>query len=290
MLKPSAFVFATAIVISSLFSLSARSDSDGASWDAAMAAILAGDHRGTSRSGALNSSRDDARHPAETLKFFGLQPNMSVVEIWPSGGWYTEIIAPFVAEKGQFYGAHFPSDHESERIRNFFLRALEQYKEKLEASPETYGNAQVTVMGSGQMALAPAPVDMVLSFRNVHNWMASGFADEAFQAFYDILKPGGVLGVVEHRGDPSREQDPKAESGYVTEEYTIMLAEKAGFALDGKSEINANPNDTRDHPEGVWSLPPRLRPGEGEDDGAREKYLAIGESDRYTLRFRKPMS
>ncbi len=259
---------------------SAPAEDAGASWDDAMAAVLAGDHRGASRSGVPNSSRDGARNPAETLKFFGLQPDSSVVEIWPSGGWYTEIIAPFVAENGQFYGAHFPGGTDME----FFNRARDAYKAKLEANPEVYGNAQITAMYTDMMDLAPEPVDMVLTFRNVHNWMSRDFQDEVMQAFYDVLKPGGVLGIVEHRAAPGSEQDPKAESGYVTEEYTIALAEKAGFVLDGQSEINANPRDTRDHPEGVWTLPPTLRLG----DEDREKYVEIGESDRYTLRFRKP--
>ena len=258
----------------------ALAESSEASWDAAMAAVLAGDHRGKSRSGNLNSDRDGARHPAETLKFFGLQPDSKVVEIWPAGGWYTEIIAPFVADKGQFYGAHFPGDTDME----FFNRARDAYTAKLADNPEVYGNAQVTVMYTEKMALAPEPVDLVLSFRNVHNWMSRDFQDEVMQGFYDVLRPGGVLGIVEHRAAPGTEQDPKAESGYVTEEYTIELAKKAGFVLDASSEINANPKDTRDHPEGVWTLPPTLSLG----DEDREKYVAIGESDRYTLRFRKP--
>ena len=269
----SAFVFLTVPVV-------VPAGDAGASWDDAMAAVLAGDHRGASRSGAPNSSRDIARNPAETLRFFGLQPDSTVVEIWPAGGWYTEIIAPFVAKEGQFYGAHFPAGTGIE----FFDRALDAYQARLAAHPDVYGNAQVTTMYPNQMDLAPEPVDMVLTFRNVHNWMARDSADEAFQAFYDVLKPGGVLGIVEHRGDPDKKQDPKAKSGYVTEAYTIELAGKAGFVLDAKSEINANPRDTRDHPEGVWTLPPTLRLG----DVDREKYLAIGETDRYTLRFRKP--
>ena len=259
---------------------SAPAEDAGASWDSAMAAVLAGDHRGSNRGGVPNSSRDGARNPAATLKFLGLQPDSSVVEIWPAGGWYTEIIAPFVAGNGQFYGAQFPGGTDME----FFNRARDAYQAKLDANPQAYGNAQMTEMYPGSMALAPEPVDMVLTFRNVHNWMSRDMQDEVMQAFYDVLKPGGVLGIVEHRATPGSEQDPKAESGYVTEEYTIMLAEKAGFVLDAKSEINANPRDTRDHPEGVWTLPPTLRLG----DEDREKYVEIGESDRYTLRFRKP--
>ncbi len=251
-----------------------------ASWDSSMAAVLAGDHRGASRSGAPNSSRDGARHPAGTLKFLGLQPDSKVVEIWPSGGWYTEVIAPFVAEKGQYYGAHVPADSDIE----YFRRAHEAYTAKLAAHPEVYGDAQVTVMFPGKMALAPEPVDLVVTFRNIHNWMPRGYVDEVFQAFYDVLKPGGILGIVEHRGDPGSEQDPEAASGYVTEEHTIMLAEKAGFVVDGASDVNANPKDNHHHPEGVWTLPPTLRLG----DEDREKYVEIGESDRFTLRFRKP--
>lgn len=268
-----AFVFLAAPV-------AAPADDANDAWDAAMAAVLAGDHRGSSRSGVPNSSRDGQRNPAETLKFFGLQPDSRVVEIWPSGGWYTEIIAPFVAAEGQFYGAQFPGGTDME----FFNRARDAYQAKLDAHPDAYGNAQMTEMYPDNMSLAPEPVDLVLTFRNVHNWMSRDFEDEVFTAFYDALKPGGILGIVEHRGAPGSEQDPKAESGYVTEEHTIMLAEKAGFVLDGSSEINANPRDTRDHPEGVWTLPPTLRLG----DEDREKYLAIGETDRYTLRFRKP--
>ena len=143
-----------------------------------------GDHRGSSRSGVPNSSRDGARHPAETLKFFGLQPDSSVVEIWPAGGWYTEIIAPFVDENGQFYGAHFPGGTDME----FFNRARDAYKAKLQADPEVYGNAQITAMYTGMMDLAPEPVDMVLTFRNVHNWMSRDFQDEVMQGFYDALK------------------------------------------------------------------------------------------------------
>ncbi len=278
-MKRSVLAVAAAVLSLNFLAPTAGADTE-AGWDDAMASVLAGEHRGESRGGTPNSARDGARNPAETLKFLGLQPDSRVVEIWPSGGWYTEVIAPFVAEQGQFYGAHIPGDHENERFR----RGVEMYKARLAASPEVYGNAQVTVMFRGEMALAPEPVDLVLSFRNVHNWMQFDFVDEAFQAFYDVLKPGGILGIVEHRGDPEKEQDPKARSGYVTEAYTIALAEKAGFVLDAKSEINANPADTRDYPEGVWTLPPTLRLG----DEDREKYLAIGESDRYTLRFRKP--
>ena len=278
-MKRSVVAAAAAVLFLNVLALEAGAESEAA-WDEAMAAVLAGEHRGASRSGTPNAARDSARNPAETLKFFGLQPDSSVVEIWPSGGWYTEIIAPFVAEKGQFYGAHFPSGTDSE----FINRALDGYKAKLAAHPDVYGNAQVTTMYTGQMNLAPEPVDMVLTFRNVHNWMSRDYTEEVFQAFYDVLKPGGVLGIVEHRGDPDKEQDPKAVSGYVTEAFTIAAAEKAGFVLDAKSEINANPMDTRDHPEGVWTLPPTLRLG----DEDREKYLGIGESDRYTLRFLKP--
>jgi len=205
-----------------------------------------------------------------------------VVEIWPSGGWYTEVIAPYVNEKGRYYAAHWDPESDSEFVR----RGLAAYQEKLAANPELYGNVQMTVlMPPEKMEVAPpGSVDMVLTFRNIHNWMPRGQAEAMFDAMFKALKPGGILGVVEHRGNPDVEQDPKAGSGYVNEDYAIALAEAAGFELVAKSEINANPADTKDYDTGVWTLPPTLR--KKEED--RDKYLAIGESDRFTLKFRKP--
>lgn len=238
--------------------------------------VLAGDHRS-----AGNRARDVYRHPKETLLFFGLRPETHVVEIWPASGWYTEIIAPVVNERGKYYAAQFPPNPESEYITNL----LKAYQEKLAARPDLYGNAVITTFGRQNLDFVPpGSVDMVLTFRNIHNWMAQGWASEAFAAMYKALKPGGVLGVVEHRGDPNKPQDPQAKSGYVNEDYAIRLIEAAGFRLVAKSEINSNPRDTKDYEHGVWTLPPVYRLG----DRDREKYEGIGESDRFTLKFIKP--
>jgi predicted methyltransferase len=239
--------------------------------------IIAGPHRAEE-----NRARDASRHPVETLKFFGLRPDMTVVEIWPGGGWYTEIIAPYVNEKGKYYAAHWDPRSETE----FIQRALKAYQAKLAARPDLYGNAEMTVlMPPEHWDIAPAgSADMVVTFRNIHNWMPRGTADGVFAAMFKALKPGGILGVVEHRGDPNVAQDPNAASGYVNEDYAIELATKAGFVLEATSDVNANPSDTKDYDTGVWTLPPTLRKG----DEDRDKYLAIGESDRFTLRFVKP--
>ena len=243
----------------------------------ALQAAIDGDHRA-----AENKARDVYRHPAETLTWLGVEPDMTVVEIWPSRGWYTEILAPYLRDNGKLYLAGF--DRTSDR--DYVKKTLKILDDKLAAAPEVYGTPVMTELSPpDKVEIAPAgSADMVLTFRNVHNWMTAGTADAVFAAMYTALKPGGVLGLVEHRGDPDVEQDPQAESGYVTEAATIRMAEKAGFALVDSTEINANPKDTRDHPSGVWTLPPVLRLG----DQDREKYLAIGESDRMTLKFRKP--
>lgn len=242
-----------------------------------LADIAAGEHRSEE-----NRARDAYRHPVETLEFFGLTPVTTVVEIWPGGGWYTEIIGPYVNEQGKYIAAHWDPEDEREFVRN----GVKRFMDKLAAHPDLYGNVEMSVlMPPGQWGIAPeGSVDMIVTFRNIHNWMPRGYAKDMFAAFYKALKPGGVLGVVEHRGNPDVEQDPAAASGYVNEDYAIRLAEAAGFELEAKSEINANPQDTKDYDTGVWTLPPTLR----KKDEDREKYLAIGESDRFTLKFRKP--
>lgn len=242
----------------------------------ALDAILAGSQRPLQ-----NSSRDRYRHPKETLLFFGIRPEMKVLEVWPEPGWYTEIIAPLVKEHGKYYaGVIAPepaSKHVSER--------LSSYQQKLAADPQTYGAVEVvTFPADGGDAVAPGTLDMVVTFRNIHNWMARGSAEQAFASMYKALKPGGVLGVVEHRGNPDRPQDPKAKSGYVNEDYAIHLIEAQGFRLVGESQVNANPRDTKDYEQGVWTLPPTYRLGEKD----RQKYTDIGESDRFTLKFVKP--
>lgn len=240
--------------------------------------VLAGDHRP-----AENRARDQWRHPKETLQFFGLKQDMTVMEVWPGGGgWYTEVLAPTLREHGRYIAASWDPKSTSEYVQ----KNSKKFADKLAARPDLYDKAEVTALQAPN-ALSPVPpgrVDMVLTFRNVHSWMGNDGAQAMFDAMYKALKPGGILGVVEHRAKTDKPQDPKAESGYVREDYAIAMIEKAGFKLIDKSEVNANPKDTADHPEGVWTLPPALRLG----DTDRDKYLAIGESDRFTLRFRKP--
>jgi len=229
-----------------------------------------------------NKKRDVYRHPLETLNFFEVKPDMSVVEIWPGGkAWYTEILAPYLKDKGILYAAHFSAEAKVP----YFAKSRQKFNNKMSAQPEYYGNLTVTVLQPPEfLEIAPkSSVDRVLTFRNVHNWMKSGQVNAVFNAMYKALKPGGILGIVEHRAIASSEQDPKALSAYVTEAYVIALAKKAGFKLLAQSEINANPNDTTDYLKGVWTLPPSLRLKE-QDKG---KYLAIGESDRMTLKFIK---
>lgn len=237
--------------------------------------VIAGDHRS-----AENAARDTYRHPYETLTFFGIRPDMTVVEIYPGRGWYTEILAPYLKDTGTLYAAEAPSDPSYEALQ----RSLEAFDQKLKDAPELYGQVKrTTVTKDGDIA-PPESSDLIVTFRNTHSFMRAGTEEASFAAMYKALKPGGILGVVQHRGDPKVKQDPKAGTGYVNEDYVIALAENAGFELADKSEINANPKDTKDYPKGVWTLPPSFRLG----DEDREKYAAIGESDRMTLKFVKP--
>jgi len=240
--------------------------------------VLAGDHRS-----AENRARDKYRHPKETLQFFGFRQDMAVMEVSPGGGgWYTEVLAPALREHGRYVAASWDPNSTSEYAK----KNSKKYADKLASRPDLYDRATVAALDPPD-ALKPVPdgtMDMVLTFRNIHGWMRGGTADAVFKSMYDSLKPGGILGVVEHRARTDKPQDPKAESGYVREDHAIALIEKAGFRLIGKSEINANPKDTTDHPNGVWSLPPTYQGG----DVDRDKFAAIGESDRFTLRFRKP--
>lgn len=236
------------------------------------------------------AARDDARNPLETLEFFEIDPSGVIVEIWPGSGWYSEILAPWIAaNNGQFVGATFPADSASESRR----MSRERYETQFSSDP-VYGSVEVSAFNvdSGDI-VTPGSADAVLSFRNIHNWMDAGFVEKAFDDFYRALAPGGVLGIVEHRLPDTREQDPMAGSGYVQQAYVIALAEEAGFELVGTSEVNANPLDTADHPFGVWTLPPSLRGSAyGTDDNPdfdHTPYEAIGESDRMTLLFRKPV-
>lgn len=226
-------------------------------------------------------ARDIYRHPGETLAFFGLEPTMTVVEIWPGGGWYTEILAPYL-QGGKLYAAHFAKDSGVK----YFNNSRRSFAEKIKASPDVYQSLVMAEFSPkmNKLTVPDGSADLVLTFRNVHNWLRSINEAEAFALFYKALKPGGVLGVVEHRAKPNTSWEIMKQSGYMTEAYVIALAEKAGFVLDASSEINANPKDSADHPKGVWTLPPTLRM----KDKDRAKYVAIGESDRMTLRFKKP--
>lgn len=240
---------------------------------------LAGDHRDPA-----NLARDRYRHPKETLLFFGLEPDMTVVEVSPSRGWYTEVLAPVLRERGTYYAAGFGAPGPG--LPEMLARVQAGYEQKLAARPDLYDRVILTSLRPAKSAelAPPGSADLVLTFRNVHNWMDNGTVEDVFAAMYRALKPGGVLGVVEHRAAPGTPVQTMISSGYVTEDKVIELATGAGFELVDRSEINANPLDTRDHPAGVWTLPPSLRLGETD----REKYLAIGESDRMTLKFRKP--
>jgi predicted methyltransferase len=241
---------------------------------------MAGAHRSEA-----NRARDVYRHPKETQQFFGVRSDATVVEVWPGGGWYTEILAPLLRERGRYYAAHF---HVTEKSPKYMGPARTNFLKTMAGRPEVYDRVAVTALEApGQTEIAPrGTADFVLTFRNVHNWTAAKNDEAMFRAFYDALRPGGTLGVVEHRARPGTPIEQQIKTGYMTEAYVISLAEKAGFRLAGRSEVNANPRDTRDHPAGVWTLPPTYRL----KDQDREKYRAIGESDRMTLKFVKPAS
>jgi len=242
--------------------------------------ILAGSHRDP-----RNVARDVYRHPKEGLMFFGIRPDMAVVEVWPAGGWWTEILAPLLREQGKYYAAWYATD--AAGATDYAKEQEKKFDAKLADRPELYGKVVKThLLAPAFVDMAPkGSVDLVLTFRNVHNWAKAGNAEAMFKSFYDVLKPGGTLGVVDHRARPGTPFKRQIESGYLTEEYVIGLAEGAGFRLVQKSEINANAKDTTDHPRGVWTLPPTLALG----DQDRDKYLAIGESDRMTLKFVRPV-
>ena len=257
----------------------------GASPPRTLEAAVAGSWRS-----AADRARDPWRHPAESLRFWGLKPGQTVVEFWPGAGWYSDIIAPYLAATGgRFIAADLSASDPEGRAM------ADAYRRRLEAAPGLYGKVAFSTFGPASGPVAPAAsADLVLFLRNLHNWMAAGLAEKAFRDAFAALKPGGVLGVEEHRADPAAVPDVMAASGYVPQAYVVQLGKEAGFDLAQASEINANPKDHHDHPFGVWTLPPvrrsspRGQPPDPKFD--HSPYDAIGESDRMTLKFVKPGS
>ena len=248
----------------------------------ALDAAIAGDHRS-----AENKARDVHRKPREVLEFVGLRRDMTVVEMSPGAGWYTEILGPVLADQGRLYAAQFALND----VPTYQRRLLGSFLTKLAATPDLYKSTVITHFAPPYaLEIAPrASADLVLTFRNLHNWAAENeagvsWSNVAFKAMYDALKPGGTLGIVDHRWPDPKTENPADRNGYISEERTIRLAEAAGFRFAARSEVLRNPKDTHDHPRGVWTLPPSLALGEQD----RDRYLAIGESDRYLLTFTKP--
>jgi predicted methyltransferase len=244
--------------------------------DPALRAALAGPLRTDAE-----RARDGARHPAETLTFFGLRPDQHVVELWPGGGFYTAILAPYLHDRGALAVTYFDPDGDPALENTIEAHAT---LARLAASP-TFAAVARQQIAAPTFALGPdGSADLVLTFRNVHNWIPAGTAAQVFSAVARVLKPGGVFGVVDHRAARDLTAAEVGQTGYVSEAQVIALARAAGLVLDGRAEINANPRDTKDHPNGVWSLPPTY----AGKDLERARFTAIGESDRMTLRFRKP--
>lgn len=240
-----------------------------------LAQLVAAPHRTPA-----NVARDPYRHPLDVLEFLGVKADSVVVEILPgSSGYYLEILAPYLKDKGRYIAA---SRDASAPAR--YLADHRKLLDRLAAAPALYGKVAVTQFNAGLHEVAPAgSADYVLTFRNLHNWVERSEIDGALRAFHRALKPGGILGIVDHRGRTDLTQAAQMKSGYVREDFAIDLVEKAGFRLAGRSEVNANAKDSKDHPEGVWTLPPTLRL----KDRDRARYEAIGESDRFTLKFVK---
>jgi len=222
---------------------------------------------------AANAARDRYRHPVETLKFFGLKQDMTVLEIWPAAGWWTEFLAPTLEQKGRYIAGQVSSSGEGS----------DAFHKLLSSDAARFGKVQEVVF-TPSGGVPEASVDLVLTFRNLHNWMADGQERQWIAAMFHVLKPGGYLGIEEHRASDRAPQDPKARSGYVREDFARRLFEAQGFKFVAESEVNSNPKDTKDYPGGVWTLPPTFAAG----DKDRAKYAAIGESDRFTLLFQKP--
>ncbi len=228
------------------------------------------------------SARDTYRHPAETLAVFGVQPDHTVFELWSGGGWYTHVLAPYLVEDGKLHVTIYPADSEKEYRRTMNTNMsnyleTQGYKDKVNAIEINADNLDFGIKGQA---------DVVLTFRNIHNWVKGGYDKAVYEQAFTALKPGGVFGVVEHRGPEGMTREQSAKSGYMDQAQVIKDIEAIGFKFVESSEINANPKDTKDHVKGVWTLPPSLRLG----DQDKEKYVEIGESDRMTLKFIKPAS
>ena len=254
----------------------------GESLQKSLEPILAGSWRSDT-----NKARDQYRHPVQTLEFFGVRPNLTVIELIPGGAsaWYAELLAPLLAEKGQYIAANIDPARSEARLAAYYQRTADAQKAKFEAAPAQYGKARVVSFDLKAPVFGPAgSADAVLTFRNVHNWVKSNDVPGMFKAAFTVLKAGGVFGVVDHRSAPGKSLAEVVDSGYLPTAYVIEQAQAVGFKLDLQSEVNANPKDTKDYVKGVWTLPPVLANGQVD----REKYLAIGESDRFTLRFVKP--
>jgi predicted methyltransferase len=268
----------TALLVMAALTLTGAAAVAADNVDPRLAAAVNSDFRS-----AADKARDPYRHPLQTLTFFGIKPTMTVVELWPFGGWYTAILAPYLHDRGTLYAAAMDPDSPAaeDKRYNSELAAM------LAAHPDVYGKVQVTVLAPHKMQIAPdGTADMVVTFRNIHNWVWAGIEKDVLAAAFRALKPGGILGVEEHRNnDP--DFIPKTPGvGYVGEQYAIDLIQAAGFRLLGQSNVNRNPRDTKDYPNNVWSLPPTYADG----DKDRARYAAIGESDRFTLKFIKPKS
>jgi predicted methyltransferase len=271
-MKPSLQVMSSTLVA---LVMSTALHADDHEVDPRLVEIAGGDHRP-----AEWIERNEARNPAETLSFFGLRPDMTVIELSPSGGWYTSVIAPYVKDEGQYVAAHW--DMEQEDLPDYAVRAFAAFTERF-GDESIYGDIEIVPFNPPTRSELgePGSADMVLSFRSVHGWTRDDLLDDVLESAHAVLKPGGVLGIVGHRLPEDREGE--GTPGYLKQSFIVGMAESHGFRLVEASEINANPADTADHPSGVWSLPPSLRDGEE----TAEQYLAIGESDRFTLRFVK---
>ena len=279
-MKPALMVFSlaalsmTAIAASGIAVAASASPGSTVSHEQ-FASVLGGDWRVPQ-----NTARDQYRHPEQTLTFFGLRPDQTVIEITPGNGWYSELLAPLLKDKGRYVAAVVDP-----ATSNYAKKSADSLKQKYAADPAHYAKVElVAYTPQAPVFGKPGSADTVLTFRNAHNWVDAGDEAATFKAFYEVLKPGGTLGVVDHRAKPGTTAKDNANNGYLPTDYVVKLAQNAGFTLAGESEINANPKDTKDYPDGVWTLPPALVKGEQD----KAKYLAIGESDRMTLRFIKP--